>query len=37
MDKILYLEDGKVLAFGSFNDVSTKSSSFNTFLSSIER
>ena len=37
MDKILYLEDGKVLAFGSFNEVSSKSSSFNKFLSSIER
>ena len=37
MDKILYLEDGKVLAFGSFNEVSSKSTSFNTFLSSIER
>lgn len=37
MDKILYLEDGKVLAFGSFNEVSSKSSSFNTFLTSIER
>jgi len=37
MDKILYLEDGKVLAFGSFNDISSKSSSFNTFLFSIEK
>jgi ABC-type multidrug transport system fused ATPase/permease subunit len=37
MDKILYLEDGKILAFGSFNEVSSKSSSFNTFLSSVER
>ena len=36
MDKILYLEDGKVLAFGSFNDVSSKSSYFRSFLSSIE-
>jgi ATP-binding cassette, subfamily B, bacterial PglK len=37
MDKILYLEDGKVLAFGSFNEISSKSSSFNTFLSLIEK
>ena len=36
MDKILYLEEGKVLAFGSFNEVSSKLSSFNTFLSLIE-
>lgn len=37
MDKILHLEDGKVLAFGSFNDVSRKFPSFNAFLTSIEK
>jgi ABC-type multidrug transport system fused ATPase/permease subunit len=37
MDKILYLEDGKVLAFGSFNEISRKFPTFNAFLTSIEK